>query len=195
MALSLTDPEVLTGIAGGLIVVILAALAFLLLKKRRQSAQVREKTAGERSDRLAYQPAARPIPVVRTPTATPRPAPKPAANVLPKPKDISILNGRDDITGSLHALVEKYSLEQFTIATSDGLVFASSGAESAQQDAAKYGEIFVNDPLSETPGVVLSGVSYKGSDLILIIRTPCEIPEEITKNIENDTKDILNWWI
>ena len=96
---------------------------------------------------------------------------------------------------SLRALVEKYSLDQFTIATSDGLVFASSGGESAQTDAARYGELFVNDPLAETPGVALFGFTHKGSTLVGIIRTNLQIPGEISRMIEEDTKDILNWWI
>jgi len=115
--------------------------------------------------------------------------------VLPQPKPVSIVEGLPDVTGSLHALVEKYSLDQFTIATSDGLVFASSGGGSAQTDAARYGELFVNDPLAETPGVLLFGFTHKGSNLVGIIRTNLQIPEEICRRIEKDTKDILNWWI
>jgi hypothetical protein len=114
---------------------------------------------------------------------------------LPKPKEINLLNGSPDITQSLRALVEKYSFDQFTIATSDGLVFASSGAETVQNDAAQYGERFASDPYSETPGVVLFGLSHKGSDLVLIIRTNLPVPDEIRTAIEKDTKDILNWWI
>ena len=194
MTLSLSDPAVITGIIGGVAVVVIAAAAVLYLKKRQHSAQGREKTPEERAGRLAYQPGARPIPAVH-PATIPRPVQKSPSNILPQPKETSILNGRADITDSLRALVEKYSLDKFTIATSDGLVFASSGSDSAQQDAAKYGEVFTNDPLSETPGVILSGLSYKGSDLILIISTPLEVPEKTQLMIENDTKDILNWWI
>lgn len=194
MALSLSDPQVITGIIGGVIVVILAGIAFLYLKKRQQLNQTRERSPGEKAGRLAYQPEARPISAVHS-GAIPRPVQKTPSNALPLPKEVNLLKGRADITDSLHALVEKYSIEKFIIATSDGLVFASSGADSAQEDAARYGELFLNDPLCETPGVTLSGVSHKGSNLILIVMTPLQVPDEIRNLIENDTKDILNWWI
>lgn len=195
MALSLSDPQVIIGILGGVIVVVVAGIAILYLNRKRQAQSLREKTPGQKAGRLAYQPEARPIPTVHS-GAIPRPVQKAAPpQQQPHLKDISILNGRTNITESLLALVEKYSLEQFTIATSDGLVFASSGADMAQEDAARYGELFANDPLSETPGVMLYGMSHKGSDLVIIIRTPGPVPEEIFHMIENDTKDILNWWI
>jgi hypothetical protein len=49
---------------------------------------------------------------------------KNAASVL---KEIDILYGRTEVIRSLLALFEKYSPGAFTIATSDGLTFASSG--------------------------------------------------------------------
>ena len=187
MIFSIADPLFVLGI-GGILAGILIVIAVLYLKLK----QVAMSPSGQKSGRLAYQPQARPVPAV-PPKSIPRPVQKPAT--FPEPKDISILNGRNDITESLHALVEKYSLDQFTIATYDGLVFASSGGEDAQADAARYSEIFSNDSLCETPGVVLSGINFKGSDLVLIIKTPLTIPETIRSGIENDTKDILNWWI
>ena len=53
----------------------------------------------------------------------------------------------------------------------------------------------MNDPLSETPGVILFGVHHTGSSLVGIIRTPQEIPGNVLDAIEHDTKDILNRWI
>lgn len=187
---TMSDPLIfwiLGGIAAAAIII-----AALYLKKSGRFGAQRDKPARQRRPRLDYQPDARPIPAVQ-PKAIPRPIGKSAGH--PKPKECNLLNGKNDITESLLALADKYSLGQFTIATSDGLVFASSGAETAQDDAAQYGEMFAHDPHSETPGIVLSGLSHKGSDLILIIRTNLPVPEEIRKNIESDTKDILNWWI
>jgi hypothetical protein len=190
---ALPDPVLTYGIIGGVIVVLIISAALYLRKTRKAySPPDTDAHAGRRVSRLAYQPESRPVPAV---VAKSIPVPVKKSPSLPTPKEISLLNGRSDITGSLQALVEKYSLDQFTIATSDGLVFASSGAQSALDDAAQYGEWYANDPLSETPGVVLSGVSHKGSDLILIIRTLLPVTEETRHSIENDTKDILNWWI
>jgi hypothetical protein len=193
MIFSLSDPVIICGIIGA-VVVVLVLIAALYLKKTRKpgSSSDTDTRTGQKVSRFAYQPETRPVPAVVAKTI-PRPVKKSPAR--PIPQEISLLNGRSDITGSLQAMVEKYSLDQFTIATSDGLIFASSGGQSAQEDAAHYGEWYTNDPLSETPGVVLSGVSHKGSDLILIIRTPLPVTEEIRHCIESDTKDILNWWI
>jgi hypothetical protein len=193
MILALPDTAIIFGIivAAG---IILVGIALLYLKKIRKTGSLPAANPGQKASRFAYQPDTRQVPAV-PPKTIPRPVARKSAATLPVYKEISLLNGRSDITESLVALVEKHSLDQFTIATSDGLVFASSGAESAMDDAAQYSEMYINDPLSETPGVVLYGVSHKGSDLILVIRTPQLIPEEIRQGIENDTKDILNWWI
>jgi hypothetical protein len=188
----LSDPVVIIGIIAA--AVILIGGAALYLKKSRNASRLPPATSGEMTSRLAYQPETRPIPAV-TQKTIPRVVAKKQATPVPQPKEVSLLNGRSDITDSLQALTEKYSLDKFTIATSDGLVFASSGAGSAQDDAAHYSEMFINDPLCETPGVTLSGLSYKGSDLILIIGTTQPFSQEIQQNIETDTKDILNWWI
>lgn len=186
-----SDPIFLIGLAV-VVVIILVVIAALYLKRTGKVRSAFAGSSGQKGGRLAYQPQARPVPAV-PPKSIPRPVAKPGT--FPLPKEISLINGRTDIRESLAALTEKYSLDGFTIATSDGLVFASGGSETDQTDAAQYSEIFVNDPLSETPGVVLTGISFKGSDLILIIRTPLAVPETVQKNIENDTKDILNWWI
>jgi hypothetical protein len=141
---------------------------------------------------LGYQPGAKPVSPIPKKTI---PQPVQKDDVLPLPKELSVIDGIEDVTGSFRALVEKYSLDQFTLATADGLVFASSGGEAAQTDAAEYGELFLNTPFAETPGVVLFGFTHKGSDLVGIIRTNLQVPEEIARMIENDTKDILNRWV
>lgn len=188
---SLSDPLVITGIIGGIILVV-GILAALYLQKRRQAGSPDKGTPVSDAGRLAYQPEARPVPAVSK-GAIPKPVRK--SPVLPAPKEISLLEGRKDISESLRALLLKYSLDAFTIATADGLVFASGGGDDSQSDAAQYSEIFNNNPLSETPGAVLTGIEHKGSSLVLIIRTQLPVPEEIRMRIENDTKDILNWWI
>ncbi|PKL63803.1 MAG: hypothetical protein CVV32_12190 [Methanomicrobiales archaeon HGW-Methanomicrobiales-3] len=188
---SLSDPLVITGIIGGIILVV-GVLAALYLQKRRQAGSPGEGIPVSDAGRLAYQPEARPIPAVSK-GAIPKPARK--SPIMPSLKEISLLEDRKDISESLQALKEKYSLDAFTIATADGLVFASGGGTDSQTDAAQYSEIFNNDPLSETPGVVLTGIEHKGSSLVLIIRTQIPVPDEIRMRIENDTKDILNWWI
>jgi hypothetical protein len=170
--------------------VILAAAGVAVLIRRKNKLSSERQVRGGQN--LNYQPDIKPVfPVSQR--SMPRQVQKPG--VLPRPGNMSVTDGMPDITASLRTLTEKYSLDQFTIATSDGLVFASSGGESAQDDAAHFGEMFVNDPLAETPGVTLFGIDHKSSDLVGIIRTNLQIPEEIAMLIEKDTKDILNKWI
>jgi hypothetical protein len=109
--------------------------------------------------------------------------------------EVELLNGRKDITQSLMALVEKYSLSTFTIATSDGLVFASSGGDDANINAATYTTMAKQDPLTKATAVIIPGLNHKGSDLIGIIRTQNPLEEEILMNITKDTQTILNWWV
>ena len=109
--------------------------------------------------------------------------------------EVELLTGRCDITQSLIALVEKYSLTTFTIATSDGLVFASSGGDDANTNAATYTAMRSQDPLSKTAAVIIPGLIHKGSDLVGIIRTQNPLEEEILRNIAKDTQTILNWWV
>jgi hypothetical protein len=177
-------------------IVIVVIIAIVLYRKRSKNDQ---HTGGEAklapyplSHRLDYQPEAKPVPVFK-----PMVTPAPQAQTVKRQEipDIDLTRTRKDLTESLGAIVEKYSLRGFTIATADGLLFGSSGGDTAQTDAATYSEIFKNDPLVETTGVVLFGFTHKGSDLIGIIR-PLSIPaDEIVQQIEADTKIILNWWI
>jgi hypothetical protein len=170
--------------------VVLAAVAVAVLIRRKN------KLSAERDLRcvqnLDYRPGIKPVlPVSQK--SIPRQVQKPG--VLPRPENISVTEGIPDITTSLSTLTEKYSLDQFTIATADGLVFASSGGDDAQDDAARFGGMFANNPLAETPGVILFGLDHKGSDLVGIIRTKLQITNEVAQLIERDTKDILNKWI
>jgi hypothetical protein len=110
-------------------------------------------------------------------------------------REIELLIGQKDITQSLKALVEKYSLITFTIATSDGLVFASSGGDDANMDAATYTTLATVDPLAKTATIIIPGLIHKGSDLVGIIRTHNPLEEEILMKITKDTQTILNWWV
>jgi hypothetical protein len=166
-----------------LILVIIPAAVILIRSRKARAAE-----AGERTQRLDYQPSttsikvAKPVPAWRQ-AGKPRPAPVPAIDVTENCRDIQ---------ESLLALLRKYSLDSFTIATSDGLVFASSGGSTAQEDAAAFSG---RETVPGERGVTLFGLDHKGSELTVIVRSAAEIPDEIQSRMENDTKDILNKWI
>lgn len=139
--------------------------------------------------RLDYQPPAKPgwvpipIPISRYQKQQPVTAPAPEANLL---------ENCQDLQECLLALAGKYSLDSFTIATTDGLVFASSGGSTAQEDAARYGR---NYDGNVPDGVTRFSMNHKGSELTGIIRSGGIITGDTQKRIENDTKDILYRWI
>jgi len=173
-----------------IIIIVLAMVvipAALLLKKTRKT-----RSAGEdhiRRQRLDYQPAQKPIPV-----ATPVPVFKPVQKQRPAPPlpEAEVWENCQDLRQCLLALEGKYSLDSFTIATSDGLVFATSGGATAQDDAAGYSGKYTR----KMPGnMVLFSLNHKGSELTGIIRTRGTITGETQNRIENDTKDILDKWI
>jgi hypothetical protein len=106
--------------------------------------------------------------------------------------DVDVTGNCQDLGQSLAALAAKYSLDSFTIATSDGLVFASSIGTNAQEDAASYSGKYAG----KMPGdVVLFSLNHKGSELTGIIRSKEIMRSETQNRIKNDTKDILNKWI
>jgi hypothetical protein len=178
----------------GIVVVIVIAVVFLhsRSKKRQYPKETTELSSDYPPRRSDSPPGAKPITVIQS---TVTQAPQTHTADLPKPQDTDLTRTKKDMTESLKALAGKYSLSSFTIATTDGLIFGSSGGESAQTDAAVYSGIFKNDPLIETPGVALFGLSHKGSDLIGIVRAKNPPPTENIKKIATDTKDILNWWV
>ncbi len=172
------------------IIFVLAAIiipAALLLKR-----SLRERSAdeGSRKQRPDTRPSEKTMPVAPWVPGV-RPVRKQQSVTTTVP-DVELLKNCQDLQQSLNVLAGKYSLDSFTIATSDGLVFASSGSETARVDAARYSRQSAgNSPA----GMTLIGLKHKGSELTGIIRSSGSISPEIQKHIEHDSKDILNWWI
>jgi hypothetical protein len=110
------------------------------------------------------------------------------------PRSIEILEDRSDMMKNMQALAEKYYLDSITLATTDGLVVASSGSN-AQTDAAQYSHMYKKGETLDDPKVQLFGLNHQGSSLIGIIKKKQSIPDYWAKMIEDDTKKILNWWL
>lgn len=111
------------------------------------------------------------------------------------PQHTELIAGKSSISQSLAALEEKYSFGQVILATTDGLMLASSSGTDTILEAAKYSEIFASDPLTKTPGIVIFGIEHKGSRLVGIIRTETALTGERESGVKKDTQDILNWWL
>ncbi|TAJ44907.1 hypothetical protein [Methanofollis fontis] len=110
------------------------------------------------------------------------------------PKKIELITGRSNILESMNALCEKYYLDAFTVATDDGLLVASS-EEDATDDAARYSHVFASGNLPDDPQVMLFGIRHKGSDMVGIIRTKHNIPENWVQGMEDDVVSILKQWL
>ncbi|HNX17630.1 MAG TPA: hypothetical protein PKM50_04775 [Methanoregula sp.] len=113
----------------------------------------------------------------------------------PVPKKINCIQGMTDISQSLAALSEKYSLEEIILATSDGLLLASSSRTPPAEDIARYCGIYQVNPLEQIPGIMLFGVQHKGSSLVGIAKTGDLSVQERGHDLITETQDILNWWI
>jgi len=110
-------------------------------------------------------------------------------------KKIELLKNRIDITDSLRALAEKYSILEITLASDDGLVLASSAKRDVQADAARYSQIIKRQEATDEPGVILFELYHKEVHIIGIIREEQDLPHNWRKEIREDTKGILQWWL
>ncbi len=173
-----------------LIIAVLAAViipAALLLKRARVTRS--EGEDHKRSELTGYQVLAK---------SAPSGAPDPVSVTVPEEESFSpgtvvyTMENCHDLRQGILALTGKYSLDSLTIATSDGLVLASSNGSPAQEDAAFFSG---RHPGKQPEGVTLFSLNHKGSGLTGIIRTQGIITWETQSRIESDTKDILNRWL
>jgi hypothetical protein len=111
------------------------------------------------------------------------------------PAEVELLVDRKNLTESLQAVAEKYALTEITLATDDGLVLATSAHRDVQQDAVRYSQIARHQAPPDEPDVSLFELMHRESRLIGIIRSPRELPQNWKRQIRDDTKVILQWWL
>jgi hypothetical protein len=102
------------------------------------------------------------------------------------------LRDEGDISRNMKAFIEKYRFDSFTLASVDGLVIASTSADS-QGDAANYSQLFKDGIQSPEPGTTIFGMSHHGSTIIGIIRGGRPVPIPLPGEIESDANNILRW--
>lgn len=177
-----------------IILTIISVGAFFIYQARKRGLRDNNKDTPPHvpHHRLDYQPEAKILPVIH-------PIKKPAHSTFSidfsEPEDIDLTTTGRDLTESLATLSDHYSLDIFTIATSDGLVLGSSGGNTAQNDAAMYSEQFRNNPYTVPTGIILFGLNHKGSELVGIIRTRTSVSEKKLQRIVAETKHILDRWV
>jgi len=104
---------------------------------------------------------------------------------------IDVLAGKGGMGMALSALVRKYLLGSITLATTDGLVVATSGGSDAESDAAHYSSAFVRGVAPSEKEVTLFSVNYRGSPVIGVIRSSKSISSSWMDGIEKDVVRIL----
>jgi len=188
----LYDPEITVFfIAGGVVVVLLCIAAVILAKKRRHGLK-------SPSSPIALDPSRSPLRVQKIPAYTPgspHNAGRDTDSLLPRPNGIDCITGRANLSESLAALAEKYSLDEITLATADGLLLASSQKSPSADDVARYAGLFAENVQPRPPGIILFGLEHKGSFLVGIAKAG-DLPVQVREpDLIRDTKDILNRWI
>lgn len=112
-----------------------------------------------------------------------------------KIKEMDCLEGKTNLSESLETLAAKYALEEITLATSDGLLLASSQKKPSTDAVARYAEMYAENMRPWPPGIILFSIEHKGSLLVGIAKTKDLLAQEPDRDFVCETKDILNWWI
>ncbi|HVP97212.1 hypothetical protein [Methanoregula sp.] len=172
------------------IAIVVCIAAGLLLRRRRAGLKIRTHVLSAERSRA-------PLKVQKIPASIPGSPSDPVAQspAKPRPRQIDCLSGRADLGESLQALAEKYSLEDLTLATADGLLLASSGKKPSADTVARYAGMYAENVQPRPPGIMLFGLEYKGSPLVGIAKTRDLYPQEPEQDLISETKDILNRWI
>jgi hypothetical protein len=147
--------------------------------------------------KIALEPSRTPLKVQKIPANAPGDAAdqEMVSTSAPRPNEIDCLKDSADLNESLAMLAGKYSLDEITLATSDGLLLASSRKTSSADAVARYTGMYAENVQPWPPGVMLFGLEHKGSFLVGIVKKTGLLVQEPDQDMVRETKDILNWWI
>ena len=95
---------------------------------------------------------------------------------------------------SLNRLCQKFSIETCTLASTDGLVVASSFAGGIR-DAAYFSNLYLRENITRQGDITISPLRYKNQNLILIIRAQRNLNSEDIEAIKSHEKEILSFWL
>jgi hypothetical protein len=171
------------------IVIVICITAGLVIKRLRDNASARLRT-------LIEDPCHIPLRVQKVLVDTTGISADKAICTSPhRPLEINCIEGMGDLSESLAALAKKHFLDEITLATADGLLLASSIKSPSADDIARYCGMYMDNPQIRLPGIMLFGIVYKGSDLIVIAKINDPALQEPEQELICETKDILNSWI
>jgi len=108
--------------------------------------------------------------------------------------EIDLTNDSLSIIESLNRLCQKFSIETCTLASTDGLVVASSFA-GGTRDAAYFSNLYLREKTTHQGDITIAPLKYKNHDLIFIIRSQRNLNSEEIEAIKSDEKRILSFWL
>jgi len=100
-----------------------------------------------------------------------------------------------DITSGMRRLCEIHGIEALTLSNPDGLVVASSGDPSADEDAARMSYAAASGTTISERGMSVFPLEYKGSNLVGIIKSQSQIGEAALAALRKDIESLLERWI
>jgi hypothetical protein len=139
--------------------------------------------------------AAAPLPPAPVAAEVPAPAGKVEEEAVPAPAPaVDILGDSRDIRESVQRLSVRHGLSGFTLATLDGLVVVSLSPGSSEE-AARFSDLYRRRKKPDTPGVTFLEISHHGEAMLGILRAEHPLSQGKLREIAEDTRKILNWWL
>jgi len=145
----------------------------------------------------------RPVPKMEYPAPSGEPTPQKSRFDTSAGESVSIpikerfdpVRDAPDIMSGMRRLCEIHGIEALTLSNPDGLVVASSGDPSADEDAARMSYAAASGtPISER-GMSVFPLEYKGSNLVGIIKSQSQISEAALAALRKDIESLLERWI
>jgi hypothetical protein len=131
---------------------------------------------------------------IQAPVQDPASSPATLSSTSASSRDLDTLNSTTNLSQSLNGLAKKYSLDEVTLATADGLLIASSGSPHEEVIARYCGSH--RDPAKRPPvGIRMYDMEHRGSSLVLIAKIPKNATAAPEQVLVHETKDILKWWM
>ncbi|WOX58259.1 hypothetical protein [Methanoculleus receptaculi] len=119
----------------------------------------------------------------------------PAETLSPARKEPLIEPGAmGSLEEALGLISRKYGLESITLATTDGLLIASTKPGS-EDDAARYSHLYLQGKLRGENGIELLGMSHRGETVIAITRSSAPLSDDQRNALEKDIQNTLQHWV
>jgi len=114
---------------------------------------------------------------------------------IPAKERFDPIRDAPDIASGMHRLCEIYDLAALTLTSPDGLVVASSGDPSADEDAARMSYAAASGTPINQRGMSVFPMEYKGSNLVGIVKSQGQVSDATLAALRRDIEALLERWI